>query len=108
MVHSEQLTREAPGFFLQTLYDKEIRCGFTNNISFTVFQLHMTMTGYMAWFWDGLARLKETTFWNGDWKIYFASQTLNSDLETYAYPNPFSPRQEQLKIKYSTGGEKQM
>jgi hypothetical protein len=53
---------------------------------------------------DGLARLKETTFWNGDWKVYFASQTLNSDRETYAYPNPFSPRQDQLKIKYSTGG----
>ena len=53
---------------------------------------------------DGLARLKETTFWNGDWKVYFASQPLTSDRETYCYPNPFSPRQEQLKIKYSTGG----
>ena len=54
---------------------------------------------------DGLARLKETTFWNGDWKVYFASQALKSDRETYCYPNPFSPRQEQLKIKYSTGGK---
>ena len=54
---------------------------------------------------DGLARLKETTFWNGDWKVYFASQPLKSDRETYCYPNPFSPRQEQLKIKYSTGGK---
>jgi hypothetical protein len=53
---------------------------------------------------DGLARLKETTFWSGDWKVYFASQPLTSDRETYCYPNPFSPRQEQLKIKYSTGG----
>lgn len=53
---------------------------------------------------DGLARLRETGFWNGDWKVYFASQPLKSDRETYAYPNPFSPRQEQLKIKYSTGG----
>jgi flagellar hook assembly protein FlgD len=25
--------------------------------------------------------------------------------ETYCYPNPFSPRQEFLKIKYSTGSE---
>jgi hypothetical protein len=54
---------------------------------------------------DGLAQLKETTFWNGDWKVYFASQPLKSDRETYCYPNPFSPRQEQLKIKYSTGGK---
>jgi len=54
---------------------------------------------------DGLARLKETTFWEGEWKVYFASQPLKSDRETYCYPNPLSPRQEQLKIKYSTGGK---
>jgi len=53
---------------------------------------------------DGLARIIETSAWNGDWKVYFASQPLKSNSETYAYPNPFSPRQEQLKIKYSTGG----
>jgi len=54
---------------------------------------------------DGLARLDETILWNGTWKIYFASQPLKAPDETYAYPNPFSPRQEQLKIKYSTGGK---
>ncbi len=54
---------------------------------------------------DGLARLIENSFWNGTWKIYFASQPLKSENETYAYPNPFSPKQEQLKIKYSTGGK---
>jgi len=54
---------------------------------------------------DGLARLEETSFWSGTWKIYFASQPLKASGETYAYPNPFSPRQEQLKIKYSTGGK---
>ncbi|MGB5289476.1 MAG: hypothetical protein WBN42_13400 [Ignavibacteriaceae bacterium] len=53
---------------------------------------------------DGLARITETEFWQGEWKVYFASQPLKSDRETYCYPNPFSPRQEQLKIKYSTGG----
>ncbi len=54
---------------------------------------------------DGLAKLTETAFWEGDWKIYFASQPLKSDRETYCYPNPFSPRLDQLKIKYSTGGK---
>lgn len=54
---------------------------------------------------DGLARIIETSAYNGDWKVYFASQPLKSDRETYAYPNPFSPRQEQLKIKFSTSGE---
>ncbi len=53
---------------------------------------------------DGLAMIDETGFWVGDWKVYFASQPLNSNNETYCYPNPFSPRTEQLKIKYSTGG----
>ena len=54
---------------------------------------------------DGLAKLDETGLWEGTWKLYFASQRLKSGGETYAYPNPFSPRQEQLKIKYSTGGD---
>ena len=54
---------------------------------------------------DGLARITESGFWQGEWKVYFASQPLKSDRETYCYPNPFSPRQEQLKIKYSTGGK---
>lgn len=53
---------------------------------------------------DGLVRINESSAWNGNWKIYFASQPLKSNSETYAYPNPFSPGQEQLKIKYSTGG----
>ncbi len=53
---------------------------------------------------DGLARIAETGLWVGEWKIYFAAQPLTSNNETYCYPNPFSPRQEQLKIKYSTGG----
>ncbi|MFI5238000.1 MAG: hypothetical protein ACHQLA_08680, partial [Ignavibacteriales bacterium] len=53
---------------------------------------------------DGLARIAETGFWVGDWKVYFASQPLSSNNDTYCYPNPFSPRTEQLKIKYSTGG----
>lgn len=53
---------------------------------------------------DGLARIIETSAYNGEWKVYFASEPLKSNTETYAYPNPFSPRQEQLKIKYSTGG----
>ncbi|MGB5849958.1 MAG: hypothetical protein WBH40_15830 [Ignavibacteriaceae bacterium] len=55
---------------------------------------------------DGLARLIDnTSLWSGTWKVYFASQPLKASDETYAYPNPFSPSQEQLKIKYSTGGK---
>ncbi len=55
---------------------------------------------------DGLAKLTEGfgTPWRGKWKIYFGSQKLASSGESYAYPNPFSPRTDILKIKYSTGG----
>ncbi len=56
---------------------------------------------------DGLVRFKEdfSKVWEGEWKIYFASSALQSATETYCYPNPFSPRLDQLKIKYSTGGK---
>jgi hypothetical protein len=57
---------------------------------------------------DGLARLRETSFWQGEWKIYLASQSLASEKETYCYPNPFSPKLDLLKIKYSTGGKDAM
>ncbi len=54
----------------------------------------------------GLVKFVETgSLWTGDWTVYFASQKLASTSETYAYPNPFSPRNEQCKIKYSTGGK---
>ena len=55
---------------------------------------------------DGLVRLQETPgkVWEGTWKIFFASKSIDSNNETYCYPNPFNPRQEELKIKYSTGG----
>lgn len=53
---------------------------------------------------DGLARIDEEGFWLGEWKVYIASQPLTSTNEAYCYPNPFSPRQEPLKFKYSTGG----
>lgn len=55
---------------------------------------------------DGLARLKENfgTLWQGQWKLYFASSPLSSNDEVYCYPNPFSPRQDLLKFRYSTKG----
>ncbi|KAB2908373.1 MAG: hypothetical protein LC102_03410 [Ignavibacteriales bacterium] len=55
---------------------------------------------------DGL--LKNSGFtgvWPDSWKLYFASQELESMEDSYAFPNPFSPKTEQVKIKYSTGGE---
>ncbi|MFA7228632.1 MAG: hypothetical protein WC061_06305 [Melioribacteraceae bacterium] len=55
---------------------------------------------------NGLARLNETSgFWSGDWKVFLASEKLASASETYAFPNPFSPDAEGVKIKYKTSGQ---
>jgi len=51
---------------------------------------------------DGLVKLNENGFWRGQAKLYFAAQPLKDLATTYCYPNPFTPRQEQLKIIYST------
>jgi hypothetical protein len=56
---------------------------------------------------DGLAKLSEIpgSMWLGKWKIFRSSPILTSQTQTYAYPNPYSPKQDLLKIKYSTGGK---
>jgi hypothetical protein len=56
---------------------------------------------------DGLAKLSEIfgTMWQGKWKIFRSSPSLTTQTQTFAYPNPFSPKQDILKIKYSTGGK---
>ncbi|MCL5030947.1 MAG: hypothetical protein M1480_18225 [Bacteroidetes bacterium] len=54
---------------------------------------------------DGLARIDETGgMWQGNWKVYFASQPLSSSNDSYAFPNPFNPRTDILKIKYNPNG----
>lgn len=52
---------------------------------------------------NGLAKLNETSgFWNGKWKVFLASKSLSGSNESYAFPNPFSPNREIVRIKYST------
>ncbi len=52
---------------------------------------------------NGLARLNETTgFWTGSWKVFLASTNLAATTDSYAFPNPFSPNRQVVKIKYST------
>ncbi len=55
---------------------------------------------------DGLARIDETGgMWNGNWKVFLASQPLTSTSDSYAFPNPFNPRTDLIcNIKYSTNG----
>lgn len=85
------------------IFDTESQVGLRTNVFYDA-------DAYQNKIWlgsaDGLVRLQEipSKFWEGTWKIFFAAQPLKSKNDTYCYPNPFSPRQEELKIKYSTGG----
>lgn len=54
---------------------------------------------------QGLVMIDEIGIWSGSWKLKSASEKIKSNGETFAYPNPFTPRLEQVKIKYSTGGK---
>lgn len=72
------------------------------NIFYAATSNKLNATEYNIWVGsnNGLARLTETNgFWEGVWKVYIASNDVKSD-ETFAFPNPFSPAQEQIKIKY--------
>ena len=55
---------------------------------------------------NGLALLteEENAFWQGDWKVFLASSTEEETVETFAFPNPFSPRSNPIKIQYTTSG----
>lgn len=53
---------------------------------------------------EGLAvQLGYSLTWTNNWRIYLASQKLNSTSDAHAYPNPFSPKTDICKFKYSTG-----
>jgi hypothetical protein len=55
---------------------------------------------------DGLCRTIENgQAWTSKWKIFRAMQPidLNSDLKTYAAPNPFAPNNEVVRIFYKSG-----
>jgi len=50
---------------------------------------------------DGLAKFIDTSSnWNGEWKVFLSSKKLNNSNESYAFPNPFSPDDEVVRIKY--------
>jgi hypothetical protein len=64
----------------------------------------ISVSDYYIWIGsnNGLARLTEGSndYWTGEWKVYLASDDIENN-ETYAFPNPFSPSQEKIKIKYT-------
>lgn len=55
---------------------------------------------------EGLAKTTETGFpWAAPWRVYLAFVPVKNKSETYAYPNPFDPEGDILKIKYTTDGQ---
>jgi hypothetical protein len=56
---------------------------------------------------DGLARTVDGggSLFGKDWEVFRASTPLSTASATYAFPNPFSPKQEVVRFHYSTGGQ---
>ncbi len=52
---------------------------------------------------DGLAKALETSTstWYEKWKVYFASSGTISVSESFAFPNPYNPKLDLLRIKYN-------
>ncbi len=52
---------------------------------------------------DGLAKCSETTTdpWWAKWTVYYAKGKSITATESFAFPNPFNPRSEVLRIKYN-------
>jgi photosystem II stability/assembly factor-like uncharacterized protein len=58
---------------------------------------------------NGLVKLTEAeqSNWQGQWKLYISSPEIKVGSESIAFPNPFSPDVESVKIKYSFNGSSQ-
>jgi photosystem II stability/assembly factor-like uncharacterized protein len=88
-----------------SIIDEETQLPLNTNVFYTA-----ASQGNDIWFGtdNGLVKFEvQGGLWQGKWKIYTASPKLVSSNNSYAYPNPFSPDAEQVKIKYSTGGKRQ-
>ena len=93
-----------------SIYDDQTKITLTTSIFYAAASIvNSTMDTNEVWLGsdDGLAKLSEIPgeMWQGKWKIFRSSPSLTTSTQTYAYPNPFSPKQNILKIKYSTGGK---
>jgi hypothetical protein len=83
------------------IYDPDIRDEIHTNLFYAV-----DSKGDSIWVGsgDGLARTRERgSAWTERWKIFRAYQPLTTTQETYAAPNPFSPKDEIVRIFFKTG-----
>ena len=85
-----------------TIYDKANRQRYTQSKFFAA-----NSWGDTAWFGGGDGLIKTidnaTHYFGSNWTISHTSQQVPSQTETYAYPNPFAPDDEVVRIHYGTG-----
>ncbi len=85
-----------------TIYDKSNRQRYTQTKFFGA-----ASNGDTVWLAgsDGLVKTIDnaSTPFGSSWSIYHASQQLPAVTETYAYPNPFAPDDEVIRLHYATG-----
>ena len=85
-----------------SIYDKSTRQRYTQSKFFAA-----ASSGDTAWFGgaDGAVKTIDNinTPFGSNWTILHASLKLPSTSETYAYPNPFAPDDETVRIHYATG-----
>jgi photosystem II stability/assembly factor-like uncharacterized protein len=54
----------------------------------------------------GSAKFIETgSIWEGEWKVFVSAPKIESNSESFAFPNPFTPDEGPVKIKYSFSGD---
>lgn len=86
-----------------TIYDKADRRLYTSKKFYAVASKNDSI-----WFAgnDGLVLTVDnvSSYFGSSWTIIHALQPLKSPKSTYAYPNPFSPDDEMVRLHYSTGG----
>jgi hypothetical protein len=87
-----------------TIVDKYGREMITGN---TVFAAVVMGDTVYAGTGDGLARTIDGPghIFGQEWDVLRSARPLASTSSSYAYPNPFSPRQEVVRFHYSTGGQ---
>ncbi|MGA9115393.1 MAG: hypothetical protein WB626_01300 [Bacteroidota bacterium] len=55
---------------------------------------------------DGIARTRDNADhpFGSSWEVLRTARPLDAEVRTYAYPNPFAPDDEVVRLRYSTGG----
>lgn len=88
-----------------TIYDKMNRQRYTQNNFYSA-----ASAGNYAWFGgsDGVVKTPDndavdSLHFGSNWTILHASRPVTTVDETYAYPNPFAPDDEAVRVHYRTG-----